>query len=155
MWCLVTVTALLCGAGGCMRDHGAAPTTEVKQDDCYTCHVADYEGATMPPHVGIRPTTCAGCHWSTDDWHDAFDGIHPEDKFPIARGKHAMPCLDCHRPDLLGENWSGGANVSCIDCHSGEHSMARMNDKHNEERDYRWQPNRPAFCLECHPRGRD
>jgi hypothetical protein len=46
-------------------------------------------------------------------------------------------------------------NVSCIGCHTGEHSMTRMNDQHHEVGDYDWDESRPAFCRDCHPRGRN
>jgi hypothetical protein len=158
----VLAAVAVLATASCLQQHDAA-LVEVAQEDCYTCHRADYERAgtspstevgclsvTAPIHVGTKPTTCASCH-TTEAWCPALDGAHPESAFPIARGAHEMPCLDCHVPELGSS--TGGMNVSCIGCHTGEHSMARMNDKHREENDYTWQPDRPAFCRDCHPRG--
>jgi hypothetical protein len=124
---------------------------EVRGEDCYACHVAEYEATTAPPHPGNKPTTCGDCH-STLAWTPALEGDHPENAFPINGGPHgAITCLECHDPDLGAS--SAGMNVSCIGCHTGEHDRARMDDKHQEESRYRWDDARPAFCRDCHPRG--
>jgi hypothetical protein len=134
--------AVLFFVAACTSQHDPN-AIEVAAEDCYACHVADYEGATMPPHVGNKPTTCGDCH-GTESWTPALDGDHPEDAFT---------CLDCHDPDL-GPT-TGGMDVSCIGCHTGEHDRAEMDDKHQEESRYMWDDSRPAFCRDCHPRGRN
>jgi hypothetical protein len=136
----------------CTQPHDPG-AVEVRSDDCYTCHVAEYEATTMPPHPGNKPTTCGDCHGTTA-WTPALDGDHPEDAFPINGGPHGdITCLDCHDPDL-GPS-IGGMDVSCIGCHTGEHDRTEMDDKHDEEPRYMWDESRPAFCRDCHPRGRD
>jgi hypothetical protein len=149
---LAAVAAATAGAG-CLRDHPGA-LADVGQQDCYACHQADYEGATNPVHVGNNPTTCWECH-STDAWQPALaGGAHPEDKFPIAGGAHApFACTDCHLPEL-GSSTNGG-NVTCIGCHTGAHDRSLMDEHHAEVPEYQWDDARPAFCRDCHPRGRN
>jgi hypothetical protein len=156
-------TIAIAAIAGCLQQHDPQ-LVETRAEDCYTCHQPEYEAAgrvplgslgciqpVVPLHSPGQPTTCGSCHQTTA-WCPALEGIHPESEFPIAGGPHRMPCLDCHVPSL-GPS-TEGMNVSCIGCHTGEHSMARMADKHDEEREYMWNPNRPGFCLDCHPRGR-
>lgn len=152
------------GLAACFQGHDPG-AVEIQATDCYTCHRTEFEAAGVislgsvgclqpvaPVHVGNNPTTCASCH-TVQGWCPALDGIHAEAAFPIERGAHrGVACLDCHVPEL-GPS-TDGINVSCIGCHTGEHSMQRMADQHHEEDDYQWQPARPAFCRDCHPRGR-
>jgi hypothetical protein len=149
----VMLVALLVALAACAQDH-APGVIEVQGDEaCVACHLADYEQTTDPVHAGTKPTTCGDCH-STSSWTPALDGDHPESAFPIDSGPHErIACLDCHVPDL-GPS-TDGVNVSCIGCHTGEHSRAEMDDKHDEEPRYQWDEARPAFCRDCHPRGRE
>lgn len=137
----------------CTQQHDPG-VVEVGLNDCYACHRSDYEAVVEPPHVGEKPTTCGDCH-ATAYWVPALDGgNHPETAFPIRGGAHSgIACTDCHLPEL-GTN-AGGQNVSCIDCHTGHHSMALMNEKHHEVDDYSWDEANPTFCRQCHPRGQN
>ena len=118
--------------------------------DCVGCHRADYDASPYPGHSSF-PTTCDSCHMTTG-WRPASGG-HPESKFPIASGAHkGMTCLDCHNTSL-GPNGKG--NADCVGCHTGTHSRARMDNKHNEVRNYPSGSAPPNFCLDCHPDGRN
>jgi hypothetical protein len=124
----------------------------VKSRECVLCHQSDYDGTADPVHSGMYPTTCDDCHGTTA-WRPALEGIHPEASFPIENGAHEnIGCTDCHNPDLGSS--VGGANTDCIGCHTGEHSEARVNDQHDEVRDYFFDASMPNFCLQCHPNGR-
>ena len=48
-------------------------------------------------------------------------------------------------------------NTTCIGCHTGEHALTRADRQHDEVNRYGQvrDPNKPHFCLECHPDGRD
>ncbi|HEU0034988.1 MAG TPA: cytochrome c3 family protein [Kofleriaceae bacterium] len=136
-------------AAACTQDHPAGGV-ELTVRDCYECHRTEYE--TAPNHAGMRSTVCADCH-RLRDWIGLLPGMHPEAEFVIAEGPHRnVFCADCHDPEVnpqsMGEN-----NVSCIGCHTGEHDMARMVDKHKEEPRFVWDPARPTFCRDCHRRG--
>lgn len=125
--------------------------TPVTQGECYTCHVADYESTTDPPHSGSFPTTCGDCH-STDAWRPASGGAHPEDRFAIATGQHAaLECGSCHDASL-GSNLAG-ANTNCVGCHGGAHQRAAMDERHRGLTGYPIGDAPPNFCLTCHPNG--
>jgi hypothetical protein len=151
MWARCTLLSILLAVVACTQPHDPGAIEVRGDEDCVTCHLADYEATTMPVHTGSKPTTCADCH-TTTAWVPALDGDHPEDAFPINGGDHGdIKCLECHDPDLGSS--SDGMNVSCIGCHTGEHDRAEMDDKHHEEPRYQWDDSRPAFCRDCHPRG--
>lgn len=117
--------------------------------ECVSCHRRDYDGSTFPGH-GEFPTTCAGCH-TTDGWVPATGGGHPQDRFSIT-GRHDYACNECHNAALGSVN--GAGNADCVGCHEGEHSLARMDDEHDDVGDYpRGAGRSQNFCLACHPRG--
>jgi hypothetical protein len=117
---------------------------------CLGCHEPDYAGTSNPSHGALGlPTACETCHgaasWETRTFpgHDAL--------FRISSGHHRYDCASCH----LTEAW---ATFTCTGCHEGEHTLARMNAKHDEEPGY--QQTLTAYgveagCLHCHPRGDD
>jgi len=118
--------------------------------DCLTCHG---QAETAPLHVNApgygwdlaMPHACLVCHPAGLAIH------HPEDRFPIASGPHAMPCADCHvfpGPNNL-------SNTTCTGCHTGQHNRARADNDHQEAPGYAWSDSNPRFCLVCHPDGRN
>lgn len=113
------------------------PTAE---DDCVTCHQADYDGA----HAGDGyPVTCPLCH-TQSDWNGAT--AHDERFFPIYSGPHRQAwtgCGDCHTVPM------DFAFFTCLECH--QHNQADMADKHSEVNNYIYES---AGCLSCHPTGR-
>jgi hypothetical protein len=137
------------------HDPSRGPSIEGQNTDCIGCHTGEHEQSEVDPiHGGVPdyrfqpdvPNFCLGCH------PDGRAEGHPESAFPISRGAHSgIACGDCHDASL-GPS-TGGQNVSCIGCHTGEHSMARMADRHSEVGGYRWQPDNPDFCRSCHPNG--
>lgn len=136
----------LASATGCLqnRTHGAA---SIEGSDCYSCHRADYENATEPPHVGAMPTTCGNCHFETS-WRPARIA-HPEARFSITAGAHAgTACSECHKASL-GAN-AGGANTDCIGCHE-KPSIVPM---HTGRSGFVWSDSKHNFCLTCHPNGK-
>ena len=144
---------LAVAVGACVRDHGGE-AIEVQTDaDCVACHQADYDGATDPVHVGVKPTTCGNCH-RTDAWQPALDGDHPEDAFHITTGAHQpFKCLECH--DASRGSSVDGANTICAWCHTGAHDQDQMDYLHPPQivPDYSYQADQPNFCLTCHPDG--
>lgn len=135
----------------------------VANRECVLCHQANYDGTTMPSHAGLYPTTCDDCH-GTVSWIPAIGGAHPESAFPLANGAHqGITCAQCHDP-TRGSS-AMGENTDCVGCHTGEHSLGQMNDKHKEVNFYTEYRDvddpgdvlsgGPAFCLLCHPNGRN
>jgi hypothetical protein len=127
----------------------------VANRQCVLCHQANYDGAMDPVHVGSKPTTCQDCH-GTIAWKPAIDGAHPDSAFRISGGAHDnIACTQCHDPELGSS--SGGMNTDCVGCHTGEHSLSRMDGKHREVSGYTGARDSmgPNFCLLCHPNGRN
>jgi hypothetical protein len=129
---------------------GNPPVYQGTPNTCVGCHQADYDSSPYPGHQSF-PTTCADCH-STTAWKPASGGAHPENQFPIANGTHQMPCADCHNSSL-GPNGKG--NADCVGCHTGEHTRAKMDGKHNDVGGYPSGAAPQNFCLECHPNGKN
>jgi len=115
---------------------GDVPVVPADANDCYSCHVSDYDGE----HRGTDfPTDCTACH-STTSW----DGAQFDHTFEIFRGEHAREwdaCADCHTVPNDYESFS------CFGCHSKN----KMDDTHKDERDYMYDS---PTCLSCHPTGR-
>ena len=115
------------------------PTSD---QDCYSCHAADYESE----HAGSGfSQTCTTCH-DVNSWEGSLlehDNLY----FPIYRGEHRGEwdsCQTCHVSPL---NY---AIFSCIDCH--EHSESRMDSEHRNRPGYSWDS---LACYSCHPDGRE
>ncbi len=115
------------------RGYAGTPT------DCYSCHQSDYSGANDPSHTGF-PHTCETCH-STTAWQPS--SFNHESYFPIASGRHRLPCSDCH---VHAGNF---ATFECILCH--EHRQSETDSEHHEVPGYVWQS---QACYQCHPQGR-
>jgi hypothetical protein len=145
------------GGARCLDCHDLAtmlPSAMGQNTHCIDCHGEHDESQANGQHRNIpgyaftssMPNFCLTCH------PNGRAGMHPEAKFPTT-GPHDMPCADCHNYQL-GPS-TGGGNVDCIGCHTGEHSLKRMNEKHQGVGGYNPDPNMPHFCTNaaCHPRG--
>jgi hypothetical protein len=116
-----------------------------KDPACVSCHRAEYDATTDPPHAGLGfPVTCENCHNTTDWGQGRFD--HDGQYFPIYSGTHAgrwSACSTCHT------NPTNYATFTCLSCHP--HSdRPGTDDKHSEVAGYQYDS--PA-CYSCHPRG--
>ncbi|MBZ0153343.1 MAG: hypothetical protein K8J09_17600 [Planctomycetes bacterium] len=106
---------------------------------CVSCHLAQYQATTDPPHASFQMSQqCQDCHttlsWGSGTW------TH---QFPITSGDHGnLECFDCHN------NPANRLDFSCIDCH--EHRQTAMNSEHNGVQGYVWAT---ANCYQCHPTG--
>ena len=136
------------------HDPGRGAETAGDNADCTGCHSgAHQQGSMASVHGGVpdyrfeaaTPNFCLRCH------PDGQADDHPDSAFPLSGPHGGIACGDCHDASLGPSDQ--GQNVSCIGCHTGAHSMSRMNEAHKEESGYRWQPEVPDFCRECHPRG--
>ncbi len=133
---------------------GSPPGSETTATLCVGCHQDDYDNSPFLGHSDFPPT-CEGCH-TTVAWTPATGGNHPENAFPIESGAHSEyrnDCASCH-DSMLGSPVDG-ENADCVGCHDGDHSRAKMDDKHREERDYPQGAAPPNFCLDCHADGRN
>ena len=121
---------------------------------CVDCHRNDYDNSPYPGHDAFA-VTCQDCHTVTA-WTPAVGGLHPENAFPIESGPHQEyrnDCVSCHNPNLGSP--VDGENADCVGCHDGDHTRAKMDEKHSEEPDYPSGAAPPNFCLDCHENGLD
>lgn len=114
----------------------AAAGTAPKGGECATCHLAEFQAAATPIHVGQKPKTCGVCH-SQEGWHPALATIQHE--FWPLTGKHphaecswchkgapavmkgpSKDCVSCHKPEFDESPYPGHATfgTKCADCHT-------------------------------------
>ena len=110
---------------------------QIMSTACYSCHQADYNGATNPNHVTAKfAITCDTCH-TTDNWLNAkFD--HSTTGFPLTGG-HAVPprqCVDCH----VNNNYNL-TSTACYSCHQQDFLHATSPLPH---------AGFPTTCEQCH-----
>ncbi|PKN59455.1 MAG: hypothetical protein CVU56_00040 [Deltaproteobacteria bacterium HGW-Deltaproteobacteria-14] len=119
---------------------------------CNSCHHDDYLGATNPSHTALNlSTTCQSCH-QTSGWATTTFPGH-DTLFRITSGDHkSFTCAQCHPNAAVA--WS---DFICVACHTGEHTLTRMNNKHNDVSQYATRmatyPSYDAACYSCHPTG--
>jgi hypothetical protein len=168
---LVLVLGLL-ALTACLENHTGTEQV-VKQSDCYTCHVNEYNAtglsvefpAPVPVHkTSSCSTDCIQCH-TTTTWINSLGGcVHPESNFPLAsRGtKHTnIKCTDCHKAELTTATVTsvGGGNTDCISCHPNTSTQAQNHVGVTYDSGtllgtaYSYKATEPNFCLVCHPNG--
>jgi hypothetical protein len=103
----------LTGAHGklaCASCHAGGRYAGTPQD-CYGCHLANFESAKNPDHMKLGfPTSCAACH-TTTGWQGAkFD--HNLTRFALSGAHASVGCKSCH----MSENYSA-VSSSCASCH--------------------------------------
>jgi hypothetical protein len=114
-------------------NYSTTPTT------CVGCHLADYTGATVPPHAANNfPQTCGTCH-NTVAWQPATF-THTNVGFNLT-GAHVSPPLACGNCHVNG-NYSGTLPTTCVGCHQSDYNGATS-------------PNHvsngiPTACANCH-----
>lgn len=111
---------------------------------CNSCHQADFNGTTNPPHATAQfPTDCKTCHTTTAWSPSTFN--HDAAYFPIYSGRHQGTwtlCSQCH------PTASNFASFTCLTCHA--HAQAAMDSAHRGRSGYSYTS---SACLSCHPRG--
>lgn len=118
---------------------------------CYSCHAADYNGATNPNHASANfPHECQTCHNQTSWSPSTFN--HDAQYFPIYSGTHRNRWTGCGGGTGNGAgchtNNSNYAVFSCIHCH--EHNQTSMNSHHSGVSGYSYNS---QACFNCHPDG--
>lgn len=88
----------------------------VNQGECYTCHQAEYEATTMPPHAGLYSTECGMCH-NEIDW-----GTIQHTWFPLQNRHDGVPCADCHTVGFR----LGDTPTTCVGCHRPAYDATTM-----------------------------
>lgn len=156
----------------CLESHRGNEQV-VKQTDCYTCHVTEYNAtgvsAQFPAPVPVHKTSscsteCATCHVTTT-WVNSLGGcVHPEAQFPLASmgTKHTgIACTDCHSAALTTATVTSvnGGNTDCLSCHPNTSAQAQAHVGVTYDSGtlvgtpYAYKASEPNFCLVCHPKG--
>jgi hypothetical protein len=84
--------------------------------DCWSCHQANYEGATSPNHISNQfPHDCTPCH-STSAWQPStFD--HSQSPFPLTGAHVSVSCILCR---VNGQYQ--GTPTDCWSCHQANYN---------------------------------
>ena len=127
----------------CNLCHNNDYTKQIPQD-CFGCHINDYNGTSDPSHVSANfSTDCLTCH-NQNAWKPSSFN-HDASYFPIYSGKHNnkwSKCSDCH------VNSSNYKVFECVNCH--EHNKTKVDSEHNNVSGYIYQS---SSCYACHPTG--
>ena len=107
-----------------------------KSMECLSCHQADYNGTTQPPHgsSGIG-TTCSACHTTTAWIPGTFN--HGATAFPLTGAHTTVACLGCH-----GDGVYKGKSTACASCHQTDYNQT-TNPNHLAA-------SFPTTCASCH-----
>jgi hypothetical protein len=132
---VLMVCGLACAvvaALACERTQPVQHGEELRKD-CYGCHFEDYRAVSHPPHVGVRPTTCAVCHlerawkpsvlqhpWPLTGAHRDTDCFSCHVGSPPKFEGTAEACVACHREDYDKSEYPGHDEfpLTCADCHT-------------------------------------
>ncbi len=119
----------------CSSCHGT-PWQTRPASDCYSCHLAQYNATTSPPHAAAGiPTTCATCH-STGTWGSgSFD--HSTTPFPLTGAHLSVACVTCH-----GTPWQMTLATDCYSCHQAQYNATA--DPNHAAAGF------PTTCATCH-----
>jgi len=103
--------------------------------DCWSCHEADYSGASDPDHAQNNFNhICTECH-GTAAWQPAtFD--HNQTDFPLTGAHGTLNCLTCHSGGYMG------TPTDCWSCH--ESDFVGVNDPNHVIDDF------DHDCSICH-----
>jgi hypothetical protein len=126
--------------------------------DCVGCHTGAHSPEValgrhrnipsfeLEEYVPNEPPWCMECHDGGRGFGKALP--HPEASFVIERPPHDYECQECH-DTTRGKVTQG--NTNCTGCHDGDaHTEAAEVDNHWMVDDYVFDPDDPAFCLDCH-----
>jgi hypothetical protein len=109
---------------------------------CITCHLADFNGTTNPPHQSSAfPTDCTICHGtSITNWTSAtFD--HSTTGFALTGAHLTLQCSLCHNATNGNYNLTA-SQTACWTCHQTDYNGA-TNPPHLAA-------NFPHTCDTCH-----
>ena len=93
-----------------------------KPTNCYSCHAADYAGATPNhPAAGFSTASCANCH-NTTTFTGAVFNHNTNTSFPLTGAHQAAACTSCHSDGVYN-----GKPTDCASCHMADYNGATPN----------------------------
>ena len=109
--------------------------TAKNQNDCYSCHKADYD-ENHP--TGVFPTTCADCH-NVNTFSDAtFDHVTASNGFELLGSHNSIACASCHTLPDYGKIFQTNDQNDCYTCHTSDYQVSHPSGKF------------PTNCADCH-----
>ena len=123
-------------AAQCQSCHGGG-VYQGLGTECATCHQADYDGTTDPPHdpAGF-PVTCQDCH-NTTNWDGATFDHDSQTQFPLTGAHITQQCQSCH-----GGGVYQGLGTECATCHQTDYDGTT--DPPHSAAGF------PVTCQNCH-----
>ncbi len=105
------------------------------QNDCLTCHAADYD----QEHAGSGfPTTCLTCH-NTAAWEGGtMDHASLSGGFGLVGAHDALSCESCHSGPEFSVPFDPSNQNDCLACHASEYDQQHSSSGF------------PTTCLTCH-----
>lgn len=104
--------------------------------DCFSCHVADYNGTTFPDHqTGMLSQTCTTCH-TTSVWKPSTFN-HSATAFPLVGAHMLVACEGCHVGGVFK-----GTPKDCFSCHQTDYNATTIPDHETGLFSH--------LCLDCH-----
>jgi hypothetical protein len=105
------------------------------QNDCVTCHDADYQRE----HAGSGfPTTCLNCH-TVERWEGATFNHAVLTGFALVGAHTPLACTSCHLPGSSALRWPKPASQNdCVACHDADYQQEHAGSGF------------PTTCLNCH-----
>jgi hypothetical protein len=105
--------------------------------DCYSCHQADFTGATSPNHATNNFShTCTTCHNTTAWSPSTFN--HSSTPFPLTGAHTSVACASCHTVGYT----VGQTPNTCYACHKSTYD-ATTTPAHSAA-------GFPTTCQTCH-----
>jgi hypothetical protein len=132
----------------CKSCHKGVDYKDISKE-CVSCHQANFNTTTLPPHIGSGfSTNCIDCHSPTPlSW--AVSGYH--NSFPLTQGHNIADCKTCHKTDnypatsticyschqtnfnttTAPPHIGSGFSTNCTDCHSASPVNWNISGYHN------------------------
>ena len=130
----------------CEACHGSTKTFKIKKFKyCSDCHKDYHQGQFLNTDYGNHCERCHNVQGFSPSTFTIQD--HQKTHFPLKGAHKAVPCIDCHKPFLIGKIKTLQFHFkteNCIDCHQ---------DKHNGETQ-KWMAKagvaQKKQCIFCH-----
>jgi len=105
------------------------------ENDCYTCHEADYNRA----HSGSGfPTTCLNCHNQNSFEGAEFDHTKASNGFALVGAHSQIECSSCHLTPGFDPIFHPANQNDCYTCHESDYNRAHSGSGF------------PTTCKTCH-----
>ena len=119
--------------GACHRAGQLPPDPQ----DCYACHIGDYQRVSSPSHIANGfDTDCRVCHDPTG-FREPAGYSHAASGFPSMGGHSTVSCRTCHYTPIFED-----ISRECFACHSEDY-YGSQSPNHSEI-------GFPTECERCH-----